>query len=231
MEENQNGKGIIIILLVFVLLVCFGAGIYGYLNRNSVEVGLKDDIKNNKEKGELPSNIENNFEKVGVSSLNDKLNNLNFENKNSDTRYEEDWVKVNSKINAGKVTISIKLEEESSEVSYTIDEITNAISVGTGISVQENGSQRTYILTSDGKVYYVEDDFYSIKSKVNYKGTLVDTKISGATAIAVVDENFSLSDISESIEPTVYIKTAESKVYTDELLLEEQDGLVLVYEQ
>ena len=233
MEEKLNEKGLIIILSIIVVILGLGIGMYALLyNDEKMENRIKNDIKNNKEKAEVPRNVENNFERVAISNLNDKLKQLNFNNKTVDSKYEEEWVKVDSKINSGRVTISILFEDtDNIERSYTVDNIENAISIGTGISVQGNGSTRTYILTSDGKVYYVDDEFNSILNNENYKGVIVDTNISGASAIAVVDENFSLSDISGSTEPTVYIKTNDGKIYTDEYLLEVQNGLVEVYEQ
>ena len=233
MEEKLNEKGLIIILSIIVVILGLGIGMYALLyNDEKMENRIKNDIKNNKEKAEVPRNVENNFERVAISNLNDKLKQLNFNNKTVDSKHEEEWVKVDSKINSGRVTISILFEDtDNIERSFTVENIENAISVGTGISVQGNGSSRTYILTSDGKVYYVDDEFDSILNNENYKGEIVDTNISGASAIAVVDENFSLSDISESSEPTVYIKTNDGKIYTDEYLLEVQNGLVEVYEQ
>lgn len=233
MEEKLNEKGLIIILSIIVVILGLGIGMYALLyNDEKMENKIKNDVKNNKEKAEVPRNVENNFERVAISNLNDKLKQLNFNNKTVDSKYEEEWVKVDSKINSGRVTISILFEDSDNiERSYTVENIENAISIGTGISVQGNGSTRTYILTSDGKVYYVDDEFNSILNNENYKGEIVDTNISGASAIAVVDENFSLSDISEATEPTVYIKTNDGKIYTDEYLLEVQNGLVEVYEQ
>ena len=233
MEEKLNEKGLIIILSIIVVILGLGIGMYALLyNDEKMENRIKNDVKNNKEKAEVPRNVENNFERVAISNLNDKLKQLNFNNKTVASKYEEEWVKVDSKINSGRVTISILFEDiDNIERSYTVENIENAISVGTGISVQGNGSTRTYILTSDGKVYYVDDEFNSVLNNENYKGEIVDTNISGASAIAVVDENFSLSDISEATEPTVYIKTNDGKIYTDEYLLEVQNGLVEVYEQ
>ena len=233
MEEKLNEKGLIITLSIIVVILGLSIGMYALLyNDEKMENRIKNDVKNNKEKAEVPRNVENNFERVAISNLNDKLKQLNFNNKTVDSKYEEEWVKVDSKINSGRVTISILFEDiDNIERSYTVENIENAISVGTGISVQGNGSTRTYILTSDGKVYYVDDEFNSVLNNENYKGEIVDTNISGASAIAVVDENFSLSDISEATEPTVYIKTNDGKIYTDEYLLEVQNGLVEVYEQ
>ncbi|MBR4178213.1 MAG: hypothetical protein IKR57_02550 [Bacilli bacterium] len=253
MEEKKKGKGGMIALLVFLFLLCVGAGVYGYLNKDKEEdkvtdnsnVVEKNEVNNNEttdNKEEKTTETENktstettvnNFDKVAVTDLNNKLSKLDFNNKTTSHSSEDEWLVLDAKIADGKVEIKINItegEEEKIERVYTVEDINNAVSVGSGISVQGSGFADFYILTEDGKVYRIEDEISEVKKDVNYTGLPKNMLINNAVSIAVVDSSFNLADNAETTIPTVYIKTNDGRIFTNEPI-NEQQGLIEVIEK
>ena len=66
-----------------------------------------------------------------------------------------------------------------------------------------------------------------VKSNKEYKGTLKNIGIKNATQFAMTD-NFSLNDNAFVISPTVYIKTSDNQIFTDELLLDNESIVKLL---
>ena len=248
MEEKKKGKGGIIALLLILFLACAAAGVYGYLNKDrnvihdknnttdntNVENNPVEDTPKTDDKTETVT-VENDFEKVEVSNLNTKLSSLDFSLKTKSESNEEEWLTLTSEIVDGKVTNTITINEGGESVetitrSYTVEDVENAISVGTGISVQGNGYADFYILTSNGEVYHIEDEIGEVKATSNYIGMAKNMNIKQAASIAVVDQSFNLSDTAETTTPTVYIKTNDGRIFTDEPI-KFQDELIEVIEK
>ena len=214
-DEKKKNSPLVIVLFVVVLIA---ACIIGWL------LGTKAA----KDEEEEPVTI-NSFEKVEVADLDTKLGQLDFSNKTTANKSEDEWLTSKIEVVDGKSTVTITVNEEgdTSEKSYIVDGVENVVSVGTGISVQGNGTAEFYILTSAGEVFHIADEIGDVKTTENYIGTANNMNIKEATSIAVVDENFNLADDAVTTTPTVYIKTKDGRVFTDEPI-KSQSGLIEV---
>jgi len=222
-------KNIIIVILIILLLISIFLGVFGFINKKN---NTNNDLINNSSKNDN-SNIEKgentlndlddtNYKKVEISNLSSKLSNLSFENRTFDSASEVDFVSTNINIDFGIVNVSTIIEEEDNNIvrSYTVDGINDAVSVGAGVSVQGSGSVVFYILTASNKVYSIIDNIEDVKLNNDYIGLAKDMGVVNAEKIAVVYEDFNLSDNANITKPTVYIKTTNGKILTNENLLE-----------
>ena len=144
----------------------------------------------------------NDFEKISVNNLSVKLAKLNFNHQSeavcSEGGNAKDAINGRIEIVDGKVELTVN------DKKTTISNVKNPRSVGCGVSVQGSGSFESYILTSEGEVFKVEE------------GSASNMNIVKAEAISVVDRDFNLSDNAQTTNPTVYIKTTDGRIYTDE---------------
>jgi len=227
--EKKSNKNIIIVLIIVLLVISAFLGVFGFINRenNTNNDPTKNTTKNDNSNIKKNENIidiveDNNYKKVEISNLSSKLSNLSFDNRTFDSASEIGFVSTNINIDFGVVSISTIIEEEENNIlrSYTVDGINDAVSVGAGVSVQGSGSVVFYILTASNKVYSIIDNLEEVKLNNDYIGLAKDMGVVNAEQIAVVYENFNLSDNANTTKPTVYIKTTNGKILTNEDLLE-----------
>lgn len=169
---------------------------------------------------------ENDYTIVEVRNLDKKIENLNFDNKTRDD-YKLDGVgTVKTNIFNGKVTVTMTIDGKI--VKYIVSSIPNVITTRSNIS--SDGICVTYILTSEGKIYKLEDNMKeAAASTEEYNGTPKDMGIINVSAIAINQgDTFSLDGRkkSEDIKPSVYIKASENRLFTDEKLSETQKGII-----
>ena len=235
-EKAEVNYKTLSIVLAILLLISAGFIAYLMILKGSNVADLTDYKEQNPVKAntitqpvvveESNDIVSNNFPVVKINKLSEKLSKLNFDNKTEATNDDGDGVAdIVAHINNGGVVVNILNGENT---SYVVDGINNAVSLGVGLSVQGNGTLVTYILTGNGKVFKIEDDLNNVKE--NYKGTAIDLEVTDATAIAVVDNNFNLDDEAQTTLPTVYIKTKDGRVLTDETSLTSTSKIVEVVE-
>ena len=216
---NKDKTTIIIIVLIALCLI---AGVIGW-TRGS---------KNN-ETPSTPTNTPKeviSYKQVEIFELNSKLSNLQFATNLNAAKVEGESI-MEAYIENGivKFNYNVKGSEFGNDIvkTYEVSTVKDVIGVGMGLSVQGNGSVKTYLLTKDGKVYMIRDDF----SNPDGFGKVVELNVNTAVSMVVVDENFTLDDNAQTTLPTVYIKTSDNKVLTDEINLTEGNTLVEVVEQ
>lgn len=222
MEEN-NKKNVLFIIVVIALALETGYLIYSnFIKKDNVPANNNQtqvDNKNNNKPNEIDNTNKslNNYKEVKIENLNSKISKLDFNSKIISTSGVDDEVPFSINIVSNK---EIKITHNYANVSYSLY-MENAISVGSAFSVQGNGSAIFYVLTANGSVYKIEDDMAKVKTNSSYTGNAVNIGVKGATQIAVTDD-FSLNDDAITTNPTVYIKTSDSKILTDEDLLDNE---------
>lgn len=228
MDEN-NKKNVLFIIVVIALVLETGYLIYSnFIKKDSAPADNNQtqvDDKNNNKPNEIDNSNKNlnNYKEVKIENLNSKLSKLDFNSKTISTSGVSDEVPFSINIVSNK---EIKITHNYANTSYNLY-IENAISVGSGFSVQGNGSAVFYVLTADGSVYMIEDDMSKVKTTASYVGNAVNIGVKGATQIAVTDD-FSLDDDALTAKPTVYIKTSDNKILTDENLLDNENIVSVV---
>lgn len=224
MEENKKGDLLLIIVIV-VLVLETGYLVYDKAIRkeNTQVDNSQVKVNDNTTSGSFSNSI-NDYKEVKINNLNTKISKLDFSNKTISTSGVDDEVPFSISISPNK---EVKITHSYANLSYSVN-IENAISVGSGFSVQGSGSAVFYILTSDGSVYKIEDDMNNVNSNKSYTGVPKNIGVKGATQMTVTD-NFSLDDDAVTSSPTVYIKTSDNKLLTDENLLV-SDEIVSVVE-
>lgn len=228
MDEN-NKKNVLFIIVVIALVLETGYLIYSnFIKKDSAPADNNQtqvDDKNNNKPNEIDNSNKNlnNYKEVKIENLNSKLSKLDFNSKTISTSGVSDEVPFSINIVSNK---EIKITHNYANISYNLY-IENAISVGSGFSVQGNGSAVFYVLTADGSVYMIEDDMSKVKTTASYVGNAVNIGVKGATQIAVTDD-FSLDDDALAANPTVYIKTSDNKILTDENLLDNENIVSVV---
>lgn len=184
---------------------------------------------NNEQNGNNESNLTqetvNNFKQVKVSNLSNKLKKLDFTSNKTAIAGVDDEMPFSISIISNK---EVKVTHNYAGLSYSLF-VESAISVGAGFSAEGKGEADFYILTADGSVYKISDEVDKVSSNKGYTGVLKNIGIKNATQIAVSD-NFSLDDNALTSTPTVYIKTSDNKIFTDEKLLD-NETLVEVIEK
>ena len=165
------------------------------------------------------------FEKFEVKDLETQMKKLTFVNKKQD--YIQGSVTLNSSISSGKVTISIK--SKTSKKEYVVPEIEDAKSIGSYIITTPDVTHISYILTESGKVYKIVDDIKTVNETDNYVGTPNDLGLTNVDSIAVDHKlkNTLLED-KTAVKPFVYIKTDDSRYFTDEELIAGKDIVELI---
>lgn len=222
-------------LTILLSIICMCLALFIFVNRDKLIEKEGDNLPLN-DKSEVNDKVDNvtvdepltnSFPIVKVKNLQEKLRKLDFSDKTScvATEGSTDDPKFTAYIENGRVNIEAVRGETNNK--YTVEGIENAKSVGAGFSVQGSGMGFYYILTKDGKVYMLEE---SANKVADLDGKVVDLGIKGATSIAVVDQNFNLNDEAMTTSPTVYVKTSDGKLLTDEFFLG-QSGIVEVVEE
>ena len=165
--------------------------------------------------------INYNHETVKVSNLDSKLSKLDFNNRNeSFFKLKEEKVELTARCTQGYV--SVYYNYGSIKEGYEVYHMSNAVTAKITYSAQGNGAAVTYILTNDGKVFKIFDDFSDPK---NF-GRTVELNVKNAKSIAV--GNMTLKDNAYASYPTVVIKTDDNKVLTDDPNLATDKSLVEV---
>lgn len=229
MEENKKiNFGFIIVIILLILETSYI--VYDkFIDKNepNFDSVQTNENKNEDDKKENSSNQEkvNNYKQVEISELSNKLKKLDFTSKRTATAGVADEKPFSISIVSDK---EIKITHNYAGLSYNLA-IENAISVGAGFGAQGSGEAHFYILTADGSVYKIMDEMDKVQSNKEYKGTLKNIGIKNATQITVTD-NFSLNDNAFVISPSVYIKTSDNQIFTDESLLD-NEAIVEVIEK
>ena len=225
MENNENKSYTLVITLLSVIIILLVSLLVYvmFIRKPEEKVPLNPNNENTEVKENNPTN---NYPIVKIKDLNTKLSNLDFTNKTTARSGDSEEMPFSISFNGNKVTVNF----ESYNKTYSLD-VDSPISVGAGLSIQGSGSATFYILTSNGKVYEIEDSMSNVENNSNYVGKLVDMGISNASSIAVVDRNFNLSENAQTTLPTVYIRTTDGKVFTDEIGLLNGSKLVEVTEE
>lgn len=222
MEEN-NKKNVLFIIVVIALFLETGYLIYSnFIKKDTVPSNNSQtqvDDKNNNKPNEIDdtNKVLNSYKEVKITNLNSKMSKLDFNSKTISTSGVDDEVPFSINIVSNK---EIKITHNYANLSYSLY-MENAISVGSAYSVQGNGSAVFYVLTADGSIYKIEDDMSKVKTNSSYTGNAINIGVKGATQIAVTD-NFSLNDDAVTTNPTIYIKTSDGKILTDENLLDKE---------
>lgn len=222
MEEN-NKKNVLFIIVVIALFLETGYLIYNnFIKKDTVPSNNSQtqvDDKNNNKPNEIDdtNKVLNSYKEVKITNLNSKMSKLDFNSKTISTSGVDDEVPFSINIVSNK---EIKITHNYANLSYSLY-MENAISVGSAYSVQGNGSAVFYVLTADGSIYKIEDDMSKVKTNSSYTGNAINIGVKGATQIAVTD-NFSLNDDAVTTNPTIYIKTSDGKILTDENLLDKE---------
>ena len=162
-----------------------------------------------------------NYDKVEVSNLSTKLSKLDFENTTNDV-YSGGESEPTLEVNVEQGYVAVLYTLKSDVKGYEVEGITNAVSARVDYSAQGNGAAVVYILTEDGKVYRIYDDF----SNLNDLGNLVELNVNNAKSIAA--GNITFKDDAPTSSPTVVIKTADNKVLTNDSNLSKDNLLVEV---
>ena len=208
------------IFIAVVMVICMLAGF----------VGLSLASKNDKPSDipKQPSNDNQNqssivYNKVNVTNLQEKVSKLNFETKLTSIYDGQDGEpKLNVTVENGVAKLTYNID--STNKTYEVTSLNNVISCGITYSVQGNGGAVTYLLTSDGKVYKIYDNFMDL----NNVGKLIELNVNNANAIAV--DNTTLQDSALAGYPMVVIKTNDNKILTDDTNLTDNNTLVEVVE-
>ena len=222
MEEKNKSNNVSIILLI-ILVIC--AGVIGFILGKGVfnaEEKLEENLQKTEEQEKTddttPEVNEIVYQKVEVENLNTKIAELDFNNKTTAEAFESEGIRDND-YGIGTITngkVQIKTVKNNTTKTQYIDEITDAVSIGAGFSVQGSGSVSFYVLTSKGEVYKIYYDFYDASENTDYKGEVKKLDVNNAVSIAVVDRDFHLDPDAMTVTPTVYIKTIDGKILTDE---------------
>ena len=213
--EEKKGNNIVVILIVIIAL-CLIAGAVGWYLGGKVEKLTPK--PSNTSTNVTPSETSDNqntivYKQVSVNGLQNKLSQLDFSPKLSSEVIEADSTfKVEVTNGVALLTYHNVESDNSFDKTYTVDSVTDVISAGIGFSVEGSGFAETYLLTSSGKVYKIDD---ALKKDGEF-GKVTELNVNNAISIAVVDNNFNLLEDAATTSPTVYIKTADSKVLTDE---------------
>ena len=173
----------------------------------------------------IPEVIPNSgYKVIEVEKLEKKLNKLSFVNKKQDFYNKSSKININTSVTAGKLNVLIKIGKV--KKTYTVDELEKIICVHTNVYDNKHIS---YILTEDGKVYKIEDDLSIVKKTDDYKGEAVDLGLTNVVKIAVDKKlKFKINSELKTIIPSVYIKTDDNRVFTDEVFISEEKIVELV---
>lgn len=222
-KEKRMGK--IRVGTIVLIIACLIFAVIGYL----IGINLYKLIKK-KDPVIAPPVVKGEYKTVKVDGLEAKLGGLDFSNNLVVYKNEGESI-FNVIVDSGtaKVTYNIKGNDfgfnNDIVKSYKVSSLNNIVSIGAGINVQGTGSFKIYFLCSDGKVYVINDILSSVFNEENY-GMVYDLPVKNATSIAVVDKNFSLSGSSQTL-PTVYIKTSDNRLLTDEISFIDEDNQVV----
>ncbi len=173
----------------------------------------------------IPEVIPNSgYKVIEVEELEKKLNKLSFVNKKQDFYNKSSKININTSVTAGKLNVLIKIGKV--KKTYTVDELEKIICVHTNVYDNKHIS---YILTEDGKVYKIEDDLSIVKKTDDYKGEAVDLGLTNVVKIAVDKKlKFKINSELKTIIPSVYIKTDDNRVFTNEVFFPEEKIVELV---
>ena len=159
------------------------------------------------------------FETYTIENLDEKMNNLGFGLQDK-IGINYDISSYNAEIVDNKLSVTFIIDG-SEEKRYVYDDFVKPTSITMNIMEEKI---YLYVLVEDGRVYSIDFNKQSIVEDPEYKGDIESLNVTNAVGINSLDS----FDINENPidKPCVYIKTIEDKYLTDEILIENQNGLI-----
>ena len=203
-EKKKKRITNLIIATIIVLLVLMIEVTYLYYKP-------KNNIKENEDFKESITNIINvgNIPSFEVANLNNEISALEF----------VDSVGSGLELNSGKYTARIEnnsviLAINDKEIEYKIKSPKSIV-----IGALEDKYVIVYVLSNGGKLYNIKYDLE------NSSDSSCVYSINNVSSIDIDTGEVNIGN-KENIEPSVYFKTTENKIYTSDKLLEKQEYFI-----